>query len=363
MTIHANPTARRSQVEPGAPVLEGPASVPQRKASAGKLVFTILAALGVALALNVAVCFLPENSYQRWQLVQGYFDRPRWIYERIHYDPRPIDVVILGTSRSQTGFNTAAIEQDLAARGKHLNVVDFAIYRLGRNIEWAILNEVYKVKSPKVIVVEIFDPAFPFTHDLFKYVTPVGALVSAPVQAAPHQYFVDLTYLPIRELKLFCASLFPELFGMSKQFDPEAYARNRTDYTTSFTDEHGEIVNMEAIVPREVLLEQLRHGAPRDAWTASEYARLKGGEESAYLRRIAEEAKAHGAQLIFNYMPSFAESATPSRLDFLKQYGSVLNNGDLANRDELYENWAHLNHAGTAILSARLADAIAGLNF
>ena len=279
MTVQADLTATQSQAGPSATALEGSASVPQRKGSAGKLVFTILAALGVALALNVAVCFLPENPYQRWQLVLGYFDRPRWIYERIHFDPRPIDVVILGTSRTQTGFNTAAIEQELAARGKHLNVVDFGIYRPGRDIEWAILNEVYKAKSPKVIVLEIFDPVYPFTHDLFKYVAPVGALVSAPVRPVPHQYFVNLTYLPIRKLKLFGASLFPELFGMSKQFDPEAYARNRTDYTTSFTDEHGEIVNMEAIVPREVLFEQLRRAAPRLAWEASKSARLKGGEE------------------------------------------------------------------------------------
>jgi hypothetical protein len=118
---------------------------------------------------------------------------------------------------------------------------------------------------------------------------------------------------------------------------------------------------MEAIVPREVLLEQLRRAAPRLAWEASQSARLKGGEESAYLRKIANEAKAHGAHVIFNYMPTFTETA-PSRLDFLKQYGSVLNNGDLADRDELYENMQHLNHPGTVILSARLADAIAGLS-
>jgi hypothetical protein len=37
--------------------------------------------------------------------------------------------------------------------------------------------------------------------------------------------------------------------------------------------------------------------------------------------------------------------------------------GDLAQRDELFENWSHLNHAGAMTASARLADAIAGLGF
>jgi hypothetical protein len=49
-------------------------------------------------------------------------------------------------------------------------------------------------------------------------------------------------------------------------------------------------------------------------------------------------------------------------VDFLKQFGPVLNYGDLAPRDELFENWSHLNHAGAMNASARLADAIAGLN-
>jgi hypothetical protein len=53
---------------------------------------------------------------------------------------------------------------------------------------------------------------------------------------------------------------------------------------------------------------------------------------------------------------------TVSDLDFLKQFGPVLNYGDLASHDELFENWSHLNHAGAMKASARLADAIAGLN-
>ncbi|MGC9959493.1 hypothetical protein [Roseiarcus sp.] len=54
--------------------------------------------------------------------------------------------------------------------------------------------------------------------------------------------------------------------------------------------------------------------------------------------------------------------AAISDLAFLEQYGTVLNLGDLAQRDELFENWSHLNHAGAMTASARLADAIAGLD-
>ena len=66
--------------------------------------------------------------------------------------------------------------------------------------------------------------------------------------------------------------------------------------------------------------------------------------------------------MIFIYIPIFNGPATISDLAFLEQYGQVLNLGDLAQGDELFENWGHFNHAGAMTASGRLADAIAGLD-
>ncbi len=49
--------------------------------------------------------------------------------------------------------------------------------------------------------------------------------------------------------------------------------------------------------------------------------------------------------------------------DFLKHFDSVHNFGDPAPRNEPLESWSHLNHAGAMNGSARLANAIAGLDF
>ena len=90
--------------------------------------------------------------------------------------------------------------------------------------------------------------------------------------------------------------------------------------------------------------------------------RLNGGEDHLFTEKIDREAKAHGTQLVFVHLPMFEGPQTVSDADFLKQFGPVLNYGDLAPRDELFENWSHLNHAGAMNASARLADAIAGLD-
>jgi hypothetical protein len=324
-----------------------------------RLLGVLSAAIAVALVLNAVICFLPENSYQRWKLADSDLDgRMRWIYERIHYDPRPIDVAILGGSGAQVGFSAPEIERKFAKQGQDANVVNFAIFGRGRNIESVILEEIYKAKSPRAIVVEVFDPPYPFGHDLFRYVASAGAIVSAP-KLTLHTYFDNLAYLPVRKLTLVGANLFPNLFGLSKQFAPEHYAQNRIDYSTNFVAD-GEPVDMEHPVPRNILLEQVSQHEAGLAGIAREYARFKGGEERVYIRQMAHEAKAHGTQIIFAYIPNFSGSGTLSDLDFLKQYGPVLNYGDLAPRDELFENWAHLNHAGAQIASARLADEIQG---
>ena len=353
-----SPIATRAHERPGPRALADAAAAPKRKAAVQRLVFTILAALGVALVLNAAVCLLPENAYQRWKL-QDVRGPLRWVYERIHFDPTPIDVAILGPSRAELGFSAAAIEENLREHGKQANVVNFALPGAGRDIQWAILDELFKAKSPKVVVLEVEDQPYPFGHFFFKYVAPAEAIVFPPTPFL-HNYLYNLTYLPVRKLKLFGANLFPDLFGLSKQFNPDAYARARTDFTTSFVGEFGKLVDMEHPVPRARLLAQPRVPVPHTLMTRA-LTWINGGEDHLFIEKIARDAEAHGAQLIFVYPPIFNGSQTISDVDFLKQFGPVLNFGDLAPRDELFENWSHLNHAGAMIASTRLADAIAGL--
>src|SRR3984957_10811534 len=256
---------------------------------------TILASVGVAVALSAAVCLLPENDYQRWQL-QDPDGRLRWIYERIHFDPTPVDVAIVGPCREHLGFSAATIEQDLARQGKHANVANFALPGAGRDIQWAILDELFKAKSPKLVVLGVEEEPYPFGHFFFKYVAPAEAIVFPPSPFL-HNYLYNLAYLPIRKLKLFGANLFPDLFGISRQFDPDHYARNRTDYSTSFMAE-GKLVDMEHPVPRAPLPAEPREPVPRTL-VARLLTRLNGGEDHLFTEKIAREAKAHGAQLVF----------------------------------------------------------------
>ena len=265
-----------------------------------RLLGVLCAALGVAFVLSAATCLLPENAYQRWQLQPIMNDRLRWIYERIHFDPRPIDIAIIGPSRVQLGLSAPAIEEKLAQNGSHASVANLAFPGAGRDIQWAIVQELFKTKSPKAIILEVEAQPYPFGSFAFKYVAPAKEIVFPPTPFL-HNYLYNIAYLPIRNLTLFGADLFPDLFGLSKQFDPERYAQSRTDYSTSFIGDLGKLVDMEHPVPRATLLAETRT-TDHDTVLGRAMTRINGGEDHLYMRKIAAEAKARGAQVIFVFL-------------------------------------------------------------
>jgi hypothetical protein len=316
-----------------------------------------------ALTLAFGTCLLPQNDYQRWQLLDGtIYQTLRWAYERIHFDPTPIDVAIVGPSRSQLGVSSAEVERRMSQFGRPLRVANFSIIADGRNIEWAIVNEIYKCKSPRVIVVAVDETPYSYGHPAFKYVAPVSAIISPPVPLL-HNYFYDLVYLPYRQLNLFGAWLFPVQFGLSKSFDPRAYARSETDFSVSHRLADGRWIEMDREIPRAILLQQAftRISNPKRFVLPQPLGSMINGDDHAYIGEISKIAKAHGAQVIFLFMPTFNG---PSHMDdekYLLQFGRILDNGDLAQKDKLYEGWAHFNHAGALIASDRLASTIFAL--
>src|ERR1700691_2202941 len=72
--------------------------------------FCIMLATTVAL-LGMA-CALPDDRYLRYQaLTEKAVVKVGWIYERIHFDPAPIDVVFIGTSHTVFGIDSKKVEQ------------------------------------------------------------------------------------------------------------------------------------------------------------------------------------------------------------------------------------------------------------
>ena len=322
----------------------------------------VAAILGFAVVAAVVACLLPDDPYQRFQLLDGtIYQSLRWDYERIHFDPKPVDVAIVGPSTSVLGLSAGRLEQDLAAEGKAASVANFSIIADGRNVEWAIINELYKTKQPKVIVVAIDQTPHPWGHPAFKYVASADA-IAAPPSPLLHNFLYDIFYLPFRQIELFTARLFPNTLGLSNRFDPIRYARTPTDFTVSHQMEDGKWIDMDQEIPRETLLADHRaHVAGRKGSIVPRaLSRIVEADDHDYVREIARLAAAHGTRVVFVQIPMFNGAPTVGDKAFYGRFGPVLDDGDLAQQDRLYQGWAHLNHAGAMILSDRVARAVAG---
>jgi hypothetical protein len=320
--------------------------------------------LAAALALAVAATFLPDNPYQRFQLLNGtIYARASWAYQRMHFDPRPVDVAVLGSSKALMGLKAAEIERQLAADGKPASVINLAMEGDGRNIQWVLVRELLETKRPKVIVLAIDDQPHPWGHDAFHLIASSGDIWGEAARGL-HDTKKDLMYLPFRQLKLTGARFAPEVFGMQAGFDPKRYSLVPDEFPERYQTAAGKWIDMSQVTPRDDLLSEAatygyRFG--RHSKLPAPVRAITDADDRVYTDMIAKAAAAHGVKLLFVYQPGFNRNEPISNLAYYQSLGAIQDSSDLYDKDTLFFDWVHLNTAGAKIMSDRVADAVAKL--
>lgn len=321
----------------------------------------LAAILGVALVAAAGAAALPDDPYQRWQLIENtLYANATWSYERIHFVAEPIDVAILGASRSQMGLSAPTVAARLAAAGRPLTVANLSVVEDGRNLEWAIADELFKAKRPKVVVVMIGETVHRWGHPGFKYVAPAAA-VAAPPAPLLHNWLTDLAYLPYRQMTLFAARLAPGVAGLRDRFDGAHYAAKPVDYTQSQTLADGKRLDMDgSVAAADLDAERRVFAASRhDSVLPAAISRFTDIDNRVYVDAIARLAASHGARLIFVFLPEFDGATTIEDRAFYAARGTIADDGDLARDAGLFQSFSHLNRRGAVIASDRLAATIA----
>jgi hypothetical protein len=320
--------------------------------------------LAAALALAVAATFLPDNPYERFQQMDGtLYAHAVWSYERLHFDPTPVDVAIVGDSRAMVGLKSDEIERRLAQRGKTANVINMALEGDGRNQQWIFVQELLKTKQPKVIVLPIHERPHPWGHSSFKYIAPARE-VWREAFAGLHDGGKDLMYLPYRQIRLFLAMFLPGSLGVDPHFNAVAHAAKPRDFPVRHINAAGKWVDFSQGFPRPRLLKEARQNAGvvnlRSRFPASIRA-ITDADDKVYTRLIAQAAAKHGVKLLFVYEPAFHRPFPVANEKFYAAMGPVQDNVDLSEQDALYHDWSHVNTAGAIVLSDRVADALTKL--
>jgi hypothetical protein len=325
-------------------------------------------AAAIALALVCALALLPHDPYLRFQQLAGesvQYLRVKWIYERIHHDPTPIDVAFVGTSHTQSGVDSELVENALAAAGERRHVVNFAVPHLGRDIQYLVVKELLASRKVQTLVLEVQQVESRAPHPGFQRLASKAELLQAPVLINTG-LVENFSRLPLRELELHIKTARPAWFGLQAGFDPASYAGPHYDDTYL---PHGTTKPRTAVYP-------LAHFAPELAAIRADIAGKEAlakrfdsslFEEnplyrynSHYLREIVALAAHHKVQLVFMYLPYLQADETPPQLAWFAQRGPVLVPRAVIGDPALWQNADHLNVYGARVLSPWLAPSWGG---
>ncbi len=319
--------------------------------------------LAVALAAAAAASALPDNPYQRWSSLEDTIQqRLRWMYERIHFDSAPVDVAIIGPSRSGAAVSTPLLEAGLAAAGVTAKVANFSMPEAGRNLNWTVAEQLFAAKAPKLVVIVVIEKPSRFGHPAYKYIAPTAEIID-PGYLGNLNWPADLVYLPFRQLQLMAARLFPAAFDLPPAFQPARYAGTDLDTTLSYRAGDGSWVDHDVAMPLPMLeAQRQRYEAAVDPpILPASLAAIEFGDERTYVARIAEAAKAKGARVAFLFLPYYKGPLDVQERDFYARYGPMLEAGFVSRRADWYSDVGHLNRDGARALTGWLAPKLAPL--
>lgn len=320
--------------------------------------FAVLAL--TVLVLSVLTVALPHDPYIRYQSLKGtIFDRVSWIYERIHFDETPVDVVFVGSSRTARGMVPPKIEAALEARGQDLRVLNLSIPASGLDIRETLLREALEGKTVKLIYISLVE-AFPRDgHQAFGELGRVSEVLSSP-WIVNRNLPVNLARLPVRQMKLALASQFPEGFGYRPAFVPESYPGSTID--GRFFNEGFSLAADAAIVARPgheaALSEETERRKREITWPIlpDNLSWIEFGVSRTYVARMAALAEEHGAELAFLFLPFYEGFETPIEAEWVTEFGPLYRADFMMAAPENYIDAAHASSRGSDLLAPWIAD-------
>jgi hypothetical protein len=316
--------------------------------------------LGFAL-ICAAVMVLPSARYVRYQQEAGTIQfHARWVYERIHFDPTPIDVAIIGTSRLEAGVSPVELQTQLSVKlGRPIHVANFALVQMGRNLHYAIAKDLLNTRPEVKLIVLSVEEGSASSHPLFKYVGDDIDIARSPIMLNLH-YFDDLFYLPIRRLTYFAETVAPSVFGVDPRFKPSQYLGTDLDRTTGYRLPSGTIVNGPRTQPADALQRQAEI-VHRDYMSTLRFPKylppkFEYAVDYNFTRDILSLAYQHNVKVVFLHLPTYGADYPVAERSFYQSLGPYFDEAAIAKNPQMYFDGAHLNRAGAVVTSRWLAD-------
>lgn len=322
--------------------------------------------IGLLLGLAAGLVFcglLPFSPYIAWQQSAGtQMFHSRWIYERLHHDPTPIDVALIGSSKIEAGISPSVMEEVLKAKlGYRPHVANLAIVMPGRDFADKIMEELLATHPEVRLIVLSNDGDVTNSHPMFRQTARLGELLEAPLWVNL-QYGTNLLGWPYRAIANFAQQLRPQWFGVVSAFAPSHYEGCALDRTLGYRLESGEMVNGDQFRSKAQLLSMSRAAVARQKAGLAMLAFLPEDARLAidrhYIASMASRARRAHVDIVFLSLPFFGPLQPVGAIDAYRQWGRTIAFPALASEPSFYQSAAHLNRRGAIVASRLSAEAI-----
>ncbi|AYO77204.1 hypothetical protein [Sphingobium yanoikuyae] len=314
----------------------------------------------LGMAVGLACCaMLPFSPYIAWQQSAGtQMFHSRWIFERLHHDPTPIDVALIGSSKIEAGISPTVMEEALEAKlGYRPHVANLAIVMPGRDFADKIMEELLATHPEVRLVVLSNDGDVTNSHPMFRQTARLGELLEAPL-LVNLQYGTNLLAWPYRAIANFAQQRRPQWFGVASAFAPSHYEGCALDRTLGYRLASGEMVNGDQSRSKAQLLAMSRAAIGRQKAGLAMLAFLPDEARLAidrhYVASMATRARRARVDIVFLSLPFFGPLQPVGALDAYRQWGTNIALPALASEPSFYQSAAHLNRRG-AIVASRLS--------
>lgn len=323
----------------------------------------VFAALVFTLTLLGVSIVAPQNPYYRWQEhTSGTTRKADWVYERLHFDATPIDIALIGTSRSAGGLSGPDIEAAYCeATGRRIHVANLSIPETGRNMHYVIAKEAMRAKAPALTVIELNEVETRKPHNGFVVLADVGDVLSAPA-VINLNYFSDLARLPGRQALLWFETLTGRA-AVRATFDPSAYLGHDLDRTRQLPLLDGRIVSRFTRTPQPELdaAADIRRKNASGLRLPPLLRPLEYRFSRLYLQKISALAARKGKEIAYVYLPAYQAPTMPGQIktDLGVRAPVIDLGGPIANDPGKWLDATHVNAWGAIEQSARFAAALA----
>jgi hypothetical protein len=293
----------------------------------------ILKILLFLLLLIGVVYLIPIDRRQRFlQLKDDCSAHAIWVYDRIHSNTKPVDIVFLGSSHTINGIRDDSIGKQLKLSSLH--VANFGYCRYGMNLYPVLLKEILSTKKPRIVILEVREDENRYSHPVFPYLADAkDVFLAYPFfnRDLVRDYFDAFLY----RLKLLKVQYFRQEITLDSSDNDFGFMGSADTVSKTSLEKAKE----EKLKPKSLLTSFER-------FFYMTYPRY-------YLEKLANLCKENNIRLVFLYLPEYGSTQPePIEMTTYKKYGTVLI-PPLSIFDDP-DNWAddnHLNHAGAGKLS------------